>query len=259
MGQSVRIHDQAAAELSRAEKFATEARTRRASAQETVSRAAVAVAEIHERRSRVAAELVELERMPIDRPADLVDRLRSGGWVSPEALEMVPAEAGAAVAAVLGDVERALTWKPGADAIVAEAAGEARLLASAHEQPTGRAEALAAVGATQTLAELVDSGNRAPRSSTGRVAPDLASLLSGWAALPDGWAAVTLDRDLADARGIVTVRGRAETATAAERSARIADLQALAQRLAMEAVEVEGQRAAAESELARGDRGARCR
>ena len=41
------------------------------------------------------------------------------------------------------------------------------------------------------------------------VAPDLGSLLSGWDRLPDGWAAVTLAGDLADARGVVTVRGRA--------------------------------------------------
>lgn len=240
----------AAAELSRAEARAADSTARRASIEEAAGRAAVAVAEIDERRSRVAAERAELERERPDRP-DLVERLRSGGWVAPEALRAVPAEAGSALAAVLGDVERALSWKPGADAMVAETAGEARLLAPANGRPDGRAEALTAVGATSTLAEMVDAAGAPEVLHRTVVAPDLEALLSGWDRLPDGWAAVTLAGDLADARGVVTVRGRAsDGARPTSRSARLAQLSALTDRLASESDEVRRQLESVQAELA---------
>ena len=83
------------------------------------------------------------------------------------------------------------------------------------------------------------------------VAPDLGSLLSGWDRLPDGWAAVTLAGDLADARGVVTVRGRAgDGARPTSRSARLAELTSLTDRLAGESEEVRRQLASAQAELA---------
>jgi chromosome segregation protein len=233
--QSGRARSEATETLARAEADAAQTAERRASAEDATRRAAVAVVEIDERRSRVAAELAEIKAAPAAGKADLVDRLRSGGWVAPEALGAVPAEAGIAVAAVLGDVERALTWKPGADALIADSAGEARLLAAANGRPEGRTDALGAVGATQTLAELINGASAPEVLHRTAVAPDLASLLAGWHRLPDGWAAVTLAGDLADARGVVTVRGRAGGAPAQGRGARLAALGELAERLDGEA------------------------
>lgn len=234
---SSRRRAEAADVLVRAEAEVAETADRRGSADDAARRAAVAVVEIDERRSRVAAELAEIAAAQDGDAADLVDRLRSGGWVAPEALGAVPAEAGLAMAAVLGDVERALTWKPGVDALVAEAAGEARLLARANGQPAGREDALRAVGATQTLAELVEGGSAPEVLHRTAVAPDLAALLAGWHHLPDGWAAVTLAGDLADARGVVTVRGRAGVNPSLGSGARLAALTDLAQRLEAEAAD----------------------
>src|SRR5439155_3147033 len=42
------------------------------------------------------------------------------------------------------------------------------------------------------------------------VAPDLGALLAGWRNLPAGWSAVTVEGDLADGRGLVALRGRAD-------------------------------------------------
>ncbi len=235
VAQATTDRSRAADELSRAEATTTAAIERRVATDDTARRAAVAVVEIDERRSRIAVELAELEAAPPDSTTDLVDRLRSGGWVMPEALGAVPVEAGVAVAAVLGDVERALTWKPGADALVTDAAGEARLLAPANGKPRGRTEALAAVGAAQTLAELIDTGSAPEVLHRTAVAPDLAALLAGWHQLPDGWAAVTLAGDVADARGVVTVRGRAGDESLVQgRRARLAALAELATRLEAE-------------------------
>ncbi|HEY7738058.1 MAG TPA: chromosome segregation protein SMC [Candidatus Limnocylindria bacterium] len=243
----------AAAETeTQAEAAADAALKRRAAAEEAVGRTAVAVAELSERHARAGAELAELQAARSDAGTDLVDRLRSDGWTTPEALGAIPAEAGAAMAAVLGDVERALAWKPGADAAVAETAGDAYLLAPANGRPGGRTEALAAVRASQTLAELVDGGTAPEILQRTAVAPDLAALLAGWHDLPDGWAAVTLDGDLADARGVVTVRGRAGgTSPGRSRASRVAELAQLVERLAGEITLTQEQHRDAAAELDR--------
>ncbi|HET9498458.1 MAG TPA: chromosome segregation protein SMC [Candidatus Limnocylindria bacterium] len=231
----------AAAELARAEQAATAAITHRAALEEEASRAAVVAAELDERRSRMSAERADLERQRAGGGADPVARLRSGGWEQPTALGSVPQEAAVAVAAVLGDVERALVWKSGADAAVGDAvsgtaAGEARLLVPADRRPPGRPEALAAVGATQTVAELLRDRSAPEVLHRTVIAPDLGALLSGWDRLPDGWAAVTLAGDLADARGMVTVRGQASTDhRVGSRTARLAELTALADEITREA------------------------
>ncbi|HEY7451965.1 MAG TPA: hypothetical protein VIA02_05530, partial [Candidatus Limnocylindria bacterium] len=244
--------DRRAAEeaLEAAERRAREAAERRSTAEAQAGRAAVGVAELGERRARVTAELSELEAALPDGASDIVDRLRSGGWSAPESLEAVPAGAGAAVAAVLGDVERALLWKPGADPVVTDVAGDALLLAPANGRPAGRGEALAAVGGTQTLAELIDGAAAPEVLQRTVVAPSLASLLAGWHELPDGWAAVTLDGDLADARGLVTVRGRAGSAgRPVGRRAAMTELAALAERLAAEIEAATAELAHARTEL----------
>src|SRR5439155_3137521 len=65
------------------------------------------------------------------------------------------------------------------------------------------------------------------------LAPDLPALLSGWRQLPAGWCAVTPDGDLADERGLVVVRGRADDAAgeAARQHARRRELAALVEAL----------------------------
>ena len=250
VSRSLTARQAATATAEQAEALAEATSRRRAAAEEELGRAAVAVAELTERHARVAAELAELDLGAPDETLDLVHRLRSGGWSAPDALGSVPAEADAALAAVLGDVERALLWKPGADAVVADAAGDVHLLTPANGRPGGRAEALAAVRASQTLAELVDGGSAPELLQRTVVAPDLAALLAGWHDLPEGWAAVTLDGDLADARGVVTVRGRAGGASPRRsRAARLAELAALATRLEGETELAQGQHAAATTEL----------
>ena len=54
------------------------------------------------------------------------------------------------------------------------------------------------------------------------MAPDLPTLLAGWRHLPAGWSAVTAEGDLADGRGLVALRGRADPpgGTAARQLAR---------------------------------------
>jgi chromosome segregation protein len=246
-----RTRQAAEADLARAEAADHEAATRRLVSEEAASRASVAVAELEERRARAAAELADLERTTTT-AGDLVDRLRSDGWEPPAALAQVPSDMAPAVAAVLGDVDRALAWKPGADAHVAQVGGEARLLAPVQGRPKGRSEALKAVGGRETLAERL--GIHAAPEVLHRtvVAPDLPSLLGGWNRLPDGWAAVTLAGDLADARGVVTVRGRATTNAGVSRGARLAELGDLRRRLDAEADEARRQqeRASADHEQA---------
>jgi chromosome segregation protein len=242
------------AELSAAEATEREARERRAALGEAAGRAAVASAELEERLERLAAEHADLDRSPGDVGADLVNRLRSGGWESPAALRAIPGAAAVAVDAVLGDAGRALVWRPDAEAgfggLVGQAAGDAHLLAPANGRPAGREAALAAVGATRTLAELLDDHAAPELLHRTVVAPDLDALLAGWHRLPDGWAAVTLAGDLADARGLVTVRGRAGTGSPVRgRAARRAELGELITRLEREVNEARGRLAKVGAEL----------
>jgi len=82
------------------------------------------------------------------------------------------------------------------------------------------------VGGERTLSQWL-GGNGAPALFAWTVvAPDVERLLAGWHALPDGWLAVTTDGDLADARGLLVIRGRAErgVSEAARRHARRREL-----------------------------------
>jgi chromosome segregation protein len=241
----------ASAALATAEVAETDAAGQRAAMGEAAGRAAVVRAGLDERLERLTAERTELERLTAAGDADLVDRLRADGWERPSALTTIPPTAAPAVAAVLGDAGRALIWKPGADRIVDSTAGDAHLLAPANGRPTGRAEALAAVRAAETLAELLDDASAPEVLHRTVVAPDLGALLEGWRRLPEGWAAVTLAGDLADARGLVTVRGRVGNGSpVGGHAARLTELTALVPRLETEAGEARARQAEAEASLA---------
>jgi chromosome segregation protein len=218
----------AAHDLEQAEDRSRLAASQREGAAEEAAHAAVALAELEERAARTNAELGELAAVRDDPANDLVDRLRAGGWTAlGEGLRSVPPDAAQAVAALLGDIERAFLWRPGVDLHLDDSSGEAHLLRAADGEPTDREAALDAVGATQTLADLVGGQAGADILHRTVVAPDLDAMLKGWARLPDGWAAVTLAGDLADARGVVTVRGRADGGRRARnRAARQAELAA---------------------------------
>ncbi|HEY7846680.1 MAG TPA: chromosome segregation protein SMC [Candidatus Limnocylindria bacterium] len=162
-----------------------------------------------------------------------------------------PDEAWPAVEAIVGgELEQALLWQDGELAgRLLEARGSARLLANgsaAGAAPTDadRAEALAAVGATQTLAEWI-GGERLPvLFRWTALLPDVETLLGAWRRLPAGWLAVTPAGDMADARGLLVLHGRAESngSAAARRHGRRREL---AQ--ALEAIDAEQATAAAEA------------
>jgi len=223
----------AAVELGGAEARMTLAADQRETAAAEATRAGVALAELDERADRIESDLGELEAAGDDATNDLVERLRADGWTTlRDGLRPVPPGVALAMAAVLGDVERAFLWRPGADAAVGDTSGDAHLVRPANGTPRGREAALGAVGATQTLAEVL--GERVAPDVLHRtvVAPGIEELLEGWPRLPDGWAAVTLSGDLADARGVVTVRGRAgELRAPPGRAAQRAELVSHAARL----------------------------
>jgi chromosome segregation protein len=200
----------ALAALGDAEERATAVEAERASAADEATRVGVAVAELEEKVSTVEAELSALPGSGDEADHDLGSRLRARGWpILPESLRRARAEVETAIGAVLGDTELAFMWQAGADGVVSDATGEAHLLRPGDGTPSGRSDAMDAVQATRTLAEFIGGGEMPEVLHRTVVAPDLESLLNGWARLPDGWAAVTLAGDLADARGMATVRGRA--------------------------------------------------
>jgi chromosome segregation protein len=125
-----------------------------------------------------------------------------------------PREAWAAIEALVGgELREAMLWRD--DGVIehaADARGSARLLADADASADGRAAALAAVDAPMTVAEWIGAASSPGLFARAVLAPDLATLLNGWRGLPPGWCAVTADGDLADARGLVIVRGRQDQA-----------------------------------------------
>ncbi len=159
--------------------------------------------------SGLAGELAALdERMA--RGDQLGGRLAAAGWPRFVDAAEPPREAWAALEAVLGGgLDDVFIWD-GEDpaSIAAESGGSARLAAAAvAPDDDRRVAALAAVGGTRTLAEWVGGTVPLPLQRVA-VAGSLGALLGGWRSLPPGWAAVTDAGDLADGRGIVSVRGR---------------------------------------------------
>jgi chromosome segregation protein len=173
--------------------------------------------EIAERLRAARAELGAIEE-PLGAEARLGRRLAAAGWSSLlDAIE-APEDAWPAVEAVVGGgLESALVWGD-ADprAQMGDARGAARLLALSAPNGHGRNAALSAVGGSRTLADWV-GGPAAPAAfHRTAVARDIDALIDGWRRLPEGWSAVTTEGDLADARGLIVLRGRADPAGGAE-------------------------------------------
>jgi chromosome segregation protein len=195
-------------------------------AAESARRAATSQAE------RVAAAQAELDalRERLEGGERLGARLAAAGWPSLVDAMPAPDEAWAAIEAVVGgEVAEALLWQEGEEAPqIGDARGMARLLDRRTAPPSGeRRAALAAIGGTRTLAEWV--GGAAPSIFLRvAVAPDLGALVAGWQALPAGWCAVTREGDLADGRGLLALRGRADApgGRAARQAARRRELAA---------------------------------
>ncbi len=180
---------------------------------------------------RVAAAQAELdaitERAALG--ARLGHRLASAGWTSLVDTMTPPEDAWPAIEAVVGgEVAEALLWRDASpEDATRDARGTARLLDGRQAPPAKeRGEALAAVGAERTLAEWIGPARGPGLFERVAVAPDLPSLLGGWRSLPPGWCAVTPAGDLADGRGILALRGRADPpgGVAARQLARRRDL-----------------------------------
>ena len=227
----------AAEALEAAELRWTEAAAGSASAADESTRAAAALSEIEERARQTTEELATLGPEQNGDP-DLADHLRSAGWDGlADELGPVPPDVAAAVAAVLGDLNQALVWRSASALPVDRAAGQAQLLRPANGAPAGRTAALDAVGGSQTLAELLEAPTAPELLHRTVVAPGMESLLAGWSRLPDGWAAVTLAGDVADARGMITVRGRRGPGATTSPGARRAELAARSEVLATQLAE----------------------
>jgi chromosome segregation protein len=190
--------------------------------------------ELDGRASTLAAELSALEERAAHGER-LAPRLVASGWRGLlEALDP-PREAWAALEAVVGgDLADALLWD-GADpaGMASGSGGVARLLATGTSDEEARAAAFSAVGGDRTLGDLLARDDLPLALRRVVVAPSLERLVDGWRSLPNGWIAVTLHGDLADARGVVTVRGRddAHAGEAARLHARRRDLAAELERL----------------------------
>ena len=175
--------------------------------------------ETQQRAVRLAEQLravrAEMEAIaePHDAAVRLGRRLARAGWPALLDSFAAPEASWPAIEAVVGgELEGALLWSDGdPTAELHDARGAARLLAAG--EPGGaddRGAALAAVAGEQTLAEWVRARNAPLAFHRTAVAHDLEALLAGWRRLPAGWSAVTPEGDLADARGLVVIRGRAD-------------------------------------------------
>jgi chromosome segregation protein len=186
----------------------------REAAQSAADDAAQAVVELGERLRAARAELEALSE-PHDAGSRLGRRLTAAGW--PTLLDGLeaPEETWPAVEAVVGgEIEGALLWgSEDPTAELPEARGAARLLAHADgDDLPGREAALRAVGGDRTLAEWLGMPDAPLAFRRTAVARDVAALLAGWRRLPPGWSAVTPDGDVADGRGVIVLRGRADPA-----------------------------------------------
>ena len=206
------------------------AASEREAAQAAADEATQALVELGERLRAARAELEALSE-PHDATTRLGRRLAAAGWATLLDALAAPEEAWPAIEAVVGgELEAALLWgSEDPTAALEGARGAARLLAGAGDaNDAGRAEALRAVAGTRTLAEWAGGANgpRAFRRTV--VARDVEALLAGWRRLPAGWSAVTPEGDLADERGVIVLRGRADPAggAAVRRHARRRELAA---------------------------------
>jgi chromosome segregation protein len=245
--QATEAVEAAAAEVRAADEAAAEATSRfgladRASdvAQRQAEEARARASGLAERAGGLRAELESLHERA-ESGSRLGSRLADAGWRALMDAIDPPREAWAAIEALVGgELHQALLWSD--HAVIehaADARGSARLLAAAdggNNDPARRVAALAAVGASMTVAEWIDAPSAPRLFARAVVAPDLATLLGGWRALPPGWCAVTAEGDLADERGLVVVRGRQDDAAgeAARQHARRRELAQLLDSLELE-------------------------
>jgi chromosome segregation protein len=164
---------------------------------------------------RVGALRAELDalRERAEHGSRLGSLLVAAGW--PSLLDAIdaPEEAWPAIEAVVGgELGQALVWhdEEVADRL-SDARGAARLLAPAENPPEdGRRAALESVAAERTLADWIGTDRAPLLFHRAVVARDLRTLLRGWRSLPPGWCAVTPAGDMADGRGLITLRGRGD-------------------------------------------------
>lgn len=198
----------AAGRASRALDAAVAARdAAQAEADETRQRAV----ELSEQLRAVRAELDAIAA-PHDAAVRLSRRLARAGWPALlDSLDAPEASWPAIEAVVGGELEGALLWSDGdPSGELRDARGAARLLATGEADDEGRSAALDAVAGERSLAEWVGARSAPLAFHRTVVARDVAALLDGWRRLPTGWSAVTAQGDLADARGLVVLRGRAD-------------------------------------------------
>lgn len=209
---AVAAHDAAREEAERRAAALDRATAARDAAQEAADAARLAAGELEERLQAARAELGAMAD-PTDAASRLGRRLAAAGWTALLDVLSAPEDSWPAIEAVVGgELEGALLWDDGdPTGHLDDARGAARLLVRGDADPDGRRAALAAVGGERTLAEWVGA-DRAPLAfHRTAVAASPAALLDGWRQLPTGWSAVTANGDLADARGVVVLRGRADT------------------------------------------------
>jgi chromosome segregation protein len=219
-------------------------------AQPTADAARRRASELAEKAGAMRGELDALQERAEGR-GRLGSILTAAGWRALLDGIDAPDEAWPAVEAIVGgELEQALLWQDDELAgRLLEARGSARLLTNggpgaAAPTDAARADALAAIGASQTLAEWI-GGERVPvLFRWTALLPDVEMLLGAWRRLPAGWLAVTPAGDMADSRGLLVLRGRAESngSAAAQRHGRRREL---AQ--ALEAIDQEQAAAAAEA------------
>jgi len=242
-----RAREASAEALALAERRWMEASPASTEAADQAARAGAALSEIEERARQTAEELASLSG-PENADPDLADHLRSTGWDGlADGLGPVPPDAAQAVTAVLGDLHQALVWRSASALPVERTAGQAQFLRPANGIPAGLQVALTAVDATQTLAQLIGAPAAPELLHRTVVAPSVESLLAGWVDLPDGWAAVTLGGDVADARGIVTIRGRRGPTAPTSPAARRAELASRSEGLATQLAEARARASDAEA------------
>ncbi len=219
-------------------------------AQPTADAARRRASELAEKAGAMRGELDALQERAEGR-GRLGSILSAAGWRALLDGIDAPDEAWPAVEAIVGgELEQALLWQDDELAgRLVEARGSARLLAnggpgSAGPTDAARADALAAIGAEKTLAEWIGGEHLPVLFRWTALLPDVETLLGAWRQLPAGWLAVTPAGDMADSRGLLVLRGRAESngSAAAQRHGRRRELAH-----ALEAVDQEQAAAAADA------------
>lgn len=250
--EGIRAHEAADAQVGRAATALQAAAAEREAAQRAADEARHRAGELDERLRATRAELAAITE-PHDAATRLARRLAAAGWPSLlDAIDAPEASWPAIEAVVGGGLEGALLWADRDPAAQLDGArGAARLLATGDGAATGRADALRAVAGERTLAEWVGTSSAPLAFHRTAVARDLEALLAGWRQLPAGWSAVTPEGDLADARGLVVLRGRGDPPGGADARAhaRRRELSDAAARLEAEAADAQARAHAASERL----------